>query len=454
MRLSTPENNFEAIAQEIRKILQTGSPFDETKILIQLDQAQSSLPDNREIAELREAVLNHARKLRGYQKYSEVKSQCESLWGQEQNLLKSKTNPQRILQECYEAARKIAEMAYVESPEFLPLEGLKNDAQIQYDRARLRYQIKTTADRIHDYREQVSILENEPDKEREIPWADDRGQFIESIKVRDAIDSLTKDAQSFAHIKSQKYVQLADDYVRNHQPRLAHEELEKGKNLYLLPSEDENRLNKFDQSIVQPELKKLEEAEQLLQLAQLTTEPDKSLQKVEQALLIYPWVGGVDEIKKSIISRIQASLLIRAEMLINEKQYTEATSVLEVLPEDSKRQKLFADLSAQIKKERSVKVAQWEKSLVDRRKQVTAYFLASLATSILVLCLLIAGGIFILLGQVSSGVIFSISSSIPAAVTKILVDTYKELRNEQRQSLEKTSHEVDLENKILEKKND
>lgn len=454
MSLSTPENNFESIAQEIRRILQTGSPFDETKILIELDQAQSSLPDNPEIAKLREAVLNHSRKLRGHEKYSEVKSKCESLWGQEQDLLKTYVDPGTVLRQCYGTALKIAEQACQEFPEFLPLEGLRSEAQIQYNRARERYQIKTTASQIHAFQEIVRKLEEEPDKEREIPWTDDQGQFIGSIKVRDAIDSITRDAQLFAHNKSQEYLSIAEEHLRSHEPRMAHEILEKRKDLYLLPSEDDDKLGKFDQFIVQPELKKLHEAEQLLQLAQLTTEPNKSLEMVEQALLIYPWISGVDEIKKSIISRIHASLLIKAEILVNQKQYIEATSVLEVLPADSKRQKLFNDLSAQIKKERSIRVAHWEKSLVDRRKQVTAYFLASLATSVLVICLLIAGGIFIFLGQVSPGLIFSISSSVPAAVTKILVDTYKELRNEQKQSLEKTSYEIELENRVFEKQND
>jgi hypothetical protein len=454
MNSSTSENDIETVVQEVQKILEKEAPFDETSLLIKLDQAQLAKPDNPELANLRTAIINHSYRIRAFKKLSDVKSKCTSLWEQEQALMKDGVNSTRILEECYETALRIAEQAHEEYPEFLPLDGLRNDAQIKYNLARRRYQKKITVDSLHNYQELMSRLEEEPDKDRLITWRDERGNLIDSIRVKDAIMTLTKNAQVFAHNKSQAYLAEAENHLLAHQPRLACDAIEKSKALYLLPSEDEMYLKSFDESHVQPELKKLKEAEQLLQQAQLVIEPEKGLELFEKALEIFPWISGVDEVRKSIISRAQASLLIKAEILLNEKKYREAKSVLEVLPADSNRQRLYENLSAQINQERSIRIIQWKQSLVDRRKQLNAYFLASLATSILVICLLIVGGTFILLGQVSPGIIYSLSSAIPAAVTKVLVDTYAALRKEQQLSLEKTSYEIDLENRILDEKHD
>jgi hypothetical protein len=311
---------YEQLLQQVLEQIQSPSEGGLSQSLLWLDDAARFSGDkSEEVFGLREKVQRELETLRARGLYEETKATCQALWGQEQDLLKAKVNPDRILKDVFEVALKRAEDAYNQYQFFLLLEGLKNDAQVQLNRARERYQIKTTASLLHNYSEQLHKLEEEPDKDREIAWTDERGQFIGSIKVRNAIDSLSKDAQMFAHNKSQEYMEMAEDYVRDHQPRLAHEVLEKRKDLYLLPSEDENRLNKFDQFVIQPELNKQAEAEVLARQAQVNQDLRDGWKLLRQAISTYAWAPGIEDVRKILLSRTLHN--IRTYLGDSQKQY-------------------------------------------------------------------------------------------------------------------------------------
>ena len=295
---------YDEILQQVREHLKNPTEEGLNRAFLLLDDATHfSDGKNDEISSLRREVQKKLETLRARQLLEETRAACEALWSQEQGLLKAKVSPDKILQNIFEEALKLAEDAYNQYSSFFLLEGLKNDAQLQYNHARERYQIKTTANLIHNYQEQIQKLEEESDKEREIAWNDERGQFVGSIKVRNAIEELMQSAQIFAHNKAQQYMAMAENYVRDHQPRFAHEVLEKRKELYLLPSEDEKKLSEFDQLVIQPELTKLETAEELAHQALSHQDIRSGWNLLNQAIGTYTWAPGIVGARKVLLER-------------------------------------------------------------------------------------------------------------------------------------------------------
>lgn len=294
---------YEQPLQQAREQLHSPSEKGLNQALLWLDEAAQFAGDNTgEVQNLRAKIEKELSRLRAKHEYEQALAECRALWAQEQELLKAKTSPDIILEKIYGEARKRAETAY-NRYHFPLLEGLKNDAQIQYERARQRYQIKTTADRVHNYREALAKLEAESDNEREIAWFDENGQFIGHIKVREAIASLTTDAKIYASNKAGEYLSAAKTYLEQFQPRLAREILEKRKELYLLPGEDETSLLEFDREKVQPALENLELAESLSAQAAASQDLTEGWEILRQAISAYPKTPAVEDSRKTLLNR-------------------------------------------------------------------------------------------------------------------------------------------------------
>jgi len=295
---------YEELLQQVRDLLSdpTEEKLEQASDL--LDAAARLLDgNNEEIQSLRRRIADTQERLAARRTYDQVHEECKTLWNQEQELLQAGASPATILERIYRKAVELAEQAYDKYPNSLLLEGLRNEARIRYERARQRYTIRTTAAQMRNYKEQLKELETEEDPEREIPWYDDKGQYIGSIKVRNAILQLTIDAQTYAREKAREYLQAAQTYLEHFQPRLAREILDKRTTLYLLPKDDEEVLAEFDRSHVEPALEKLRQAENLANQAKATQNLSEAWQNLRDAISTYPSAPAIEEARKTLLNR-------------------------------------------------------------------------------------------------------------------------------------------------------
>ncbi len=295
---------YEELLQQVRDLLRdpTEEKLEQASDL--LDEA-SRLSDgnNEEIQPLRRRLADTQELLAARRTYNQVLEECKTLWDQEQELLQAGTSPNIILATIHQKAKELAEQAYNKYHTSLLLEGLFNEARIRLERARERYNIRTTAAQTRDYKTQLKALESEEDPEREIPWYDDTGQYIGLIKVRDAILRLTIDAQTYAREKAREYLQAAQTYLERFQPRFAREILNKRTTLYLLPSDDEQVLADFDRLHVEPALEKLRQAEHLANQAKATQNLSEAWKNLHDAISTYPSAPAIEEARKTLLNR-------------------------------------------------------------------------------------------------------------------------------------------------------
>ena len=268
-----------------------------------LDDAQKLVGEKPDIENLRVRVSNASNFYRSQKTLEETRRACEALWLQEQALIKQKVAPQRILDDIFAKALSLARAASEEFPKSLALDGLKNDAELRYQMARKRYEIKTTADQTSAYREAFEKLDAIEDKESLIPWNDASGQQLEPISVREAILQILNLAGGYAHKKAQEYLQAAQADLESHAPRLAREQVEKRKDLWELHAEDNAILQKYLDEKIRPEMEKLEKAESLLAQANITSSILQGWTLTDEAVKSYPWVAGLEDTRGKLTGR-------------------------------------------------------------------------------------------------------------------------------------------------------
>lgn len=273
-----------------------------------LDEASRLVGEMPEILLLRKKLSDAQFAHRAYQKFEKTRQACESLWEQEQTLLKQNVSQSRILSEIFETASMLAHQAADEFPKSILLDGLKNDALFRYDKARERYQLKTTADQVGEYKrvfEKLEQLRAEGKGDELIPWNNSYGMAFPPITITDALLETLRSAQEFAYEKAQDYeLQALHALEMKHSPREAREWLLKAANLWELPLENQSRIAHLLDEKVAPEIKRLEKAEEQLQLAQLYPDAEQGLTLIANALSIYPWVSGVAEVRQTVFLRL------------------------------------------------------------------------------------------------------------------------------------------------------
>lgn len=295
---------YRQIIDRVEIIIQEN--LDEEKsqeVLNLLDDARNLVGDRAEIQQLCARVNEISNNYRALRKFESTRQACEALWNQEQGLIKQKTTSDKILNEIFSKANLLAKEAAEQFPKSLALDGLKNDAEMRYQMARKRYEIKTTADQTHSYYEAFEKLDKIDDKNTLIPWNDASGQQLEPISARDAIVEILTLAGDFAHKKAQEYLQVAQTELENHAPRLARAQIDKRKELWELHDEDNAKLQKYLDEKVLPDVDKLEKAESLLAQASTIGNLLQGWALVAEAVKTYPWVPNLGDVRETLIGR-------------------------------------------------------------------------------------------------------------------------------------------------------
>lgn len=284
-----------------------------------LDDAHNLTGDKTEIQQFRVRLDEISNHFRAMKKFEETKQACESLWAQEQDAIRQKTTPDKILNDIFYSAQSIAKEVAEKFPKSLALDGLKNDAVMRYQMARIRYEIKTTADREHDYRAALEKLDKIEDKETLIPWNDIRGDQLEPIPVRQAILEIEVQSRSYANDKAKEYLYLAKTELEDkHAPRLAREQIEKRKDLWGLHPQDKINieLQKYLDEKIQPEIEKLEKADSLVEQSRKIDNLLQGWTLLDEALKTYAWIPVFDDAREQLIER----MLHQAETKLEEAE--------------------------------------------------------------------------------------------------------------------------------------
>lgn len=306
-----------------------------------LDDAYNLVGDKSEIQEMRAKLDENSGYFRALKKFEETKQACEALWMQEQDAVRQKTTSDKILEEIFDKAQSLAKKAAAQFPRFLALDGLKNDAVMRYQIANDRYQIKTTANKTNEYREAFERLEKIENPETLIPWNDARGQQLDAIPVRQAMLEMLSLAGNFAHQKTQEYLHLATVELEiNHAPRSAREQIEKRKDLWELHSEDNEKLQKYLDEKILPEIAKLEKAEGLIQQASIIYNLEQGWTLLDEAVKTYAWVPNLDVARASLVGR----MLHQAEKQLNES----AQSYAAFQPKENMNNSALADAQTKL----------------------------------------------------------------------------------------------------------
>lgn len=319
-----PPVDVETLLRQAQALLDDDGQFDEGRIGVLLDQAHEADPQNPEVPKLREKAAEKAYLRRERRLYEETRAKCQELWAREQELVKAKVSPQEILEKLHKAAISLVTEAMAEMPDSLLLKGLLVEAEIKYRASAEVLEAKATADHTTDYKRLWDDLHkwlNEEEKGPDylITWADERGQPVEPMTITRAIQEAEVVAANFARNKANEYLNAAKKSMEEHNPRAAHEALEKRRKLFMLPEREDKILELYDVEMIAPELKKLGAAEELLQKARLSDDPLAGWQDVNQAIAVYKWVGGVDETRRVLAERILAradGLLADGEALL------------------------------------------------------------------------------------------------------------------------------------------
>lgn len=605
----------------------------ELKIHELLDKMTERDPDNHEVMHLRKQLASKIAQQRERRVYAQTLKQCQFLWNKEQELVKAQVSTSEILETCYREAVRLTETATNLYPESNLLHGLKQQANVEYNQARNRYEVRTTAEQTGDFRSMLEIFANIEDKSKLIPWVNLRGEEQAPVTVAEAMSHVEVLAVNYAEQKAQQYLQEARQYMANSAPRAAKNTLLRSNNLFMLDDESKSIISHYLQSTVESAIQKLEEAERLLKRAEIAPNPEEGWHLLEQAIDVFPHLAELKDVRINLIGR----MLSKAEDMINAlyadikfnheeeitkkfRQASNLTQVIVSLPQDEETQKLLIqgqhlreqitqltntfenykrtsqriyallgrgrqfldsedyevaaqhfcearDLLSEVtdayispadkvaiihfcddtsrrnnliasaitsliqaenaiqkgdactafdillripkfdfvsdkatslqkrieelretvlkscakklasagnfqeaetkltlssnpqkaiaevisQREREMRLNRWDENLASVATQVNTWFKLSIGASSVSLIVLIVGLVFLFMGQVSTGIITTVSSIVPSFITKIILDRYQDLRVERQALLQKPTHEIDLESEVWQK---
>ena len=149
---------------EVGQQLNDSDSFDENAIYEMLDMASETISDEPKIAKLRGELANKLTLRHENQAYENAILKCKDLWKQEQDLLDKKVAGSDILERIYKEALRIAEKTASQYPDSMQMTGLINEAKFAYDKARDRYELRTTAEQTGDFKKMLEALQEEKEK--------------------------------------------------------------------------------------------------------------------------------------------------------------------------------------------------------------------------------------------------------------------------------------------------
>jgi len=283
-----------------------------------LDEALKwSVDVSREAEDLRRLVGERNRMLQVREVFKQTKEKCEALWVKATGLAIEGATGLTILDSVYVPAQNLAAEALARYPESLDLLALKDHAQQEYNDARRKYQILTTADATGSYKTEWEFLRKKKNQDEKLPLADAQGRPLGVFTVREAILELEKLAEEYAHNKSHEYLAEARHFLEQlNNPEAAKAELLKYETLWMLHPEDKGLLEKEIKTKIDPEIKSLQEARAMLREAELISDPQRAWIKTEEAARVFPYVNGLDHVRLNLADRF----LNRAENAIKDGQ--------------------------------------------------------------------------------------------------------------------------------------
>lgn len=323
------ESRLAELLAESRQLLSNEQGFDEGRIGVLLDKAEAIAPRRAEVMALREDLAHKGPRLREQRLYEKMRRQCRALWEDEQRLVQANVPTNEILEGCFYAAVQIAQQALNDYSKSKLLQGLLSEAQREYDSARTRYEVKSTADETGDYKSLIEELRKEKDPDKLIPWRDATGAPREPISVASAMREAELLAADFAYRKGNEYLRQAQEHMAAHAPRAAKETLDQRRSLYLLPDDIRQLIEGYLEQAVEPALVQLADAEKRLHQAEKADDPDRGWKFIEEAVALYPWVPGVDDVRQALLPR----LMRRAEQRLQAgERYLKNNELPDALP--------------------------------------------------------------------------------------------------------------------------
>jgi hypothetical protein len=304
--------------RDAKKLASDEQSFDAQAINRLLDEALKWSNDvNKEAEDLRRLVGEHNSLLQMRDTFKHTKEKCESLWAKASTMAIEGATGSTILEAVYSPAQDLATEVLARFPDSLDLLALKDRAQQEYNDARRKYQILTTADATGSYKSEWEFLRKRKDQDEKLPLADAQGKSLGVFTVREAIHELEKLGEEYAHNKSQKYLVEARRLLEQlHNPEAAKVELLKYETLWMLHPEDKRLLEKEVIAKIDPEIKRLQDARTVLHEAELMSDPQQAWTKTEEAAKVYPYVNGLDQVRLNLADRF----LNRAENAIKDGQ--------------------------------------------------------------------------------------------------------------------------------------
>jgi hypothetical protein len=304
--------------REAEKISGDVKFFDAQAINRLLDEALKWSKDiDKEVEELRRLVGEHNNLLQMRETFKRTKEKCESLWAKATTLADEGATGSTILDAVYSPAQNLAAEALVRFPESLDLLALRDRAQQEYNDARRKYQILTTADATGSYKSEWEFLRKKKNQDENLPLVDAQGRPLGVFTVGEAIHKLEELAEEYAHNKSHEYLAEARHLLEQlHNPEAAKVELLKYETLWMLHPDDESLFEKEIKTKIDPAIKSLQDARAMLHEAELISDPQRAWTKTEEAAKVFPYVNGLDQVRLNLADRF----LNRAENAIKDGQ--------------------------------------------------------------------------------------------------------------------------------------
>jgi serine/threonine protein kinase len=299
------------LSQEIATLLESVSP-DEAQIPAILDELTFLDSERAQIFQVRFA--NKLQEQRNRQFYLEVKTECEALWRRAEELIAASTPYPTVLSQTYDKAVRVAEQAAATS-EIPELEGLLRDAKRAQEQARNRFEVLSTAAEAGAYKEMMDVLNREKDDNKMIQLIGPGSILLGTMTVREARQQVTIMAEEFAHRKAMGYLEAARIHMEAHTPGAAKIELDRSNLLFMLNDEDKRRIQNYREKTVLPELTRFQAAQQLLEKARQTINPIESWQLIDKAYEQYEWLHDFDEVRVSLLPRLQTTVKILVSQL-------------------------------------------------------------------------------------------------------------------------------------------
>lgn len=299
-RREAVEQLLTAVGQQINDT----DSLNEGEVNQMLDQARAILPDDRRISQLRQQFADALVYQREKQAHAAALQQCQALWDREQGMVKAVSATGDILETCFRSAVRLAQEAAANYPDSALIRGLVRQTEIAYNRARTRYEARTTAEETGDFKSLIESLREEKDKNKLIPWRNLKGEEQEPIPVSEALSEAEILAVNYAEQKAQQYMEEARQFMANHTPRAAKEVLTRINGLFMLDDESREIANHYLKNTAEPEIKELEKAEKKMQQVVTADSAETGWQLVGEALEIYPHVPNVAEARQSLLPRL------------------------------------------------------------------------------------------------------------------------------------------------------